>query len=66
VSNEDKLTAGGKYSLDLSQAAIFCIVFLAVGGLVALGKVDAKMLEYLLFILIPSPVKRETPPAGAQ
>ncbi len=44
-------------SLDVSQSLIFCIVFLAMCTLVALGKVDAEKLQYLLLILVPSPIK---------
>jgi hypothetical protein len=46
-----------KYTVDVSQSIIFCLVFLAMAALVALGKVDADKLQYLLLILVPSPVK---------
>ncbi len=44
-------------SLDISQSLIFCIVFVAMCTLVGLGKVDAEKLQYLLLILVPSPIK---------
>lgn len=46
-------------SLDLSQSLIFCIVFVAMCVLVALGKVDSEKLQYLLLILVPSPIKKD-------
>ncbi len=49
--------AAKSLSLDLSQSLIFCIVFVAVCILVGLGKVDADKLQYLLLILVPSPIK---------
>lgn len=48
-----------RYSLDLSQSLIFCIVFIVMSGLVALGKIPADKLEYLLLILVPSPIKKD-------
>ncbi len=44
-------------SLDISQSLIFCIVFLAMCVLVGIGKVDVEKLQYLLLILVPSPIK---------
>ncbi len=49
-------------SLDVSQSLIFCIVFIAMCTLVALGKVDAEKLQYLLLILVPSPIKTAQSP----
>lgn len=46
-----------KLSLDVSQSLIFCIVFAVMAVLVGLGKIPADKLEYLLLILIPSPIK---------
>lgn len=46
-----------KYTVDVSQSIIFCIVFIVMATLVALGKVEADKLQYLLLILVPSPVK---------
>lgn len=46
-------------SLDISQATIFCIVFIAMAVLVGLGKLDAEKLQYLLLILVPSPIKKD-------
>lgn len=46
-------------SLDISQSLIFCIVFIAMCVLVGLGKVDAEKLQYLLLILVPSPIKKD-------
>lgn len=46
-----------KFSLDISQSVIFCVVFLAMCTLVGLGKLEAHKLEYLLLILVPSPIK---------
>jgi hypothetical protein len=51
-----------KYTVDVSQSIIFCLVFIAMATLVALGKVDADKLQYLLLILVPSPVKPATTP----
>lgn len=51
-----------KYSLDLSQSLIFCIVFVVMAALVGLGKVDAEKLQYLLLILVPSPIKTTKEP----
>lgn len=44
-------------SLDISQSLIFCIVFICMCVLVALGKMEAEKLQYLLLILVPSPIK---------
>lgn len=54
--------ADSKYSIDLSQGLIFCIVFVAMCVLVALGKIDPNKLEYLLLILVPSPIKKDPAP----
>jgi len=48
-----------KYSLDLSQSLIFCIVFITTAVLVGLGKVDSDKLQYLLLVLVPSPIKKD-------
>ena len=53
-----------KLSLDVSQSLIFCIVFGVMAVLVGLGKVSADKLEYLLLILIPSPIKAKTETAS--
>lgn len=55
-----------KFSLDISKSLIFCIVFLAMAGLVALGKIPADKLEYLLFVLVPSPIRDEAPTPKVQ
>lgn len=47
------------FSIDLSQSLVFCIVFIAMCVLVALGKIAPDKLEYLLLILVPSPIKKE-------
>lgn len=52
-----------KYSLDISKSLIFVLVFVTMAVLVALGKVDTKELQYLLLILVPSPVTTETKPS---
>ena len=44
-------------SLDISQSLIFCIVFVAMCVLVGMGKVEAEKLQYMLLILVPSPIK---------
>ena len=46
-------------TVDLSQSLIFCIVFIACVVLVALGKMDADKLNYLLLILVPSPIVKK-------
>lgn len=51
-------------SLDVSQSLIFCIVFIAMCVLVGLGKVEAEKLNYLLLILVPSPIKSNAPPTS--
>ena len=43
---------------------IACIVFGVMAVLVGLGKVSADKLEYLLLILIPSPIKAKTETAS--
>ncbi len=58
MSDEASVKAGS-YSLDLSQSLIFCIVFVAMCVLVALGKVESDKLQYLLLILVPSPIKKD-------
>ncbi len=45
-----------KYSLDVSRSLIFCLVFVACSVLVAMGKLSEDKLQYLLLILVPSPV----------
>jgi hypothetical protein len=47
-------------SLDISQSLIFCIVFVAMAVLVALGKIESDKLQWLLLILVPSPVTKKT------
>ena len=49
-----------KYSLDISKSLIFALVFVTMAVLVGLGKMEAKELQYLLLILVPSPVTTET------
>ena len=49
-----------KYSLDISKSLIFVLVFITMAVLVGLGKIDVKELQYLLLILVPSPVTTET------
>jgi hypothetical protein len=49
-----------KLSLDVSQSLIFCIVFAVMATLVGLGKIPPEKLEYLLLVLIPSPIKAAT------
>ncbi len=44
-------------SLDISKSLIFCLVFVVMAGLVALGKVDVEKLQYLLLVLVPSPIR---------
>jgi hypothetical protein len=60
--------AENKYSLDLSQATIFCIVFVVMAVLVGLGKVEARNLADILLILIPSPINKAPvlPPKESQ
>ena len=43
-------------ALDISKSLIFVLVFVAMATLVGLGKVDAEKLQYLLLILVPSPI----------
>lgn len=46
-----------RFSFDISKSLIFCLVFIAVATLVGLGKVDAEKLQYLLLVLVPSPIR---------
>ena len=48
-----------KYSLDVSQSLIFCVVFVACCVLVGLGKMESDKLQYLLLMLVPSPIKKD-------
>ena len=57
--NECNMPDLSNYTLDLSQSLIFCIVFIAMCVLVGLGKIDPQKLEYLLLILVPSPIKKD-------
>ncbi len=47
------------FSLDISKSLIFCLVFVSMAVLVGLGKVDAEKLQYLLLVLVPSPIRDE-------
>ncbi len=49
-----------KLSVEGTKALVFCAVLAAVTTLIALGKVDAEYLKYLLAWLIPGPVSFET------
>ncbi len=44
------------FSLDISKSLIFCLVFIAMAVLVGLGKIGPEKLQYLLLVLVPSPV----------
>lgn len=46
-----------RFSLDISKSLIFCLVFVTMAALVGIGKVDSEKLQYLLLILVPSPVR---------
>ena len=48
-----------RFSLDISKSLVFCLVFVAMAILVGLGKVDAEKLQYLLLVLVPSPIRDE-------
>lgn len=52
-----------RLSLDISKSLIFCIVFIVMATLVGLGKVEAEKLQYLLLVLVPSPIRDEKPEA---
>lgn len=57
----DTPPATPRFSLDISKSLIFCLVFVAMAVLVGVGKVDAEKLQYLLLVLIPSPVRDDGP-----
>jgi hypothetical protein len=50
--------------LDVSRTVVFLVVFIGVVALVAVGKLPADKLEWILLILIPSPIRtsQETKP----
>jgi len=50
-------------SIDLSQSIVFSLVFITVAVLVGLGKVDAEKLQYLLLVLVPSPLTVKKDPS---
>lgn len=62
----DTPTTPSRFSLDISKSLIFCLVFIAMAALVGLGKVDAEKLQYLLLVLVPSPIRDDGPPAKVQ
>lgn len=48
-----------KTTIDISKSLIFVLVFVTMAVLVALGKVEAEKLQYLLLILVPSPIRTD-------
>ena len=48
-----------KLSIDATKALVFCVVCISVTTLIALGKMDAEYLKYLLAWLIPGPISFE-------
>lgn len=54
------------FSIDISQSLIFCLVFVGMAVLVGFGKLPAEKLEYLLLVLIPSPIKTKLDGGVAQ
>lgn len=42
--------------LDLNKSVVFTVVFVCVAGLIAMGKLPAETLKYLLVWLVPSPL----------
>lgn len=45
--------------LDISKSLIFVLVFVTMAVLVGLGKIEAEKLQYLLLILVPSPIRTD-------
>lgn len=43
--------------VDTTKAAVFCVVFIGMVTLIALGKIDPEQLKLLLFWLVPSPIR---------
>lgn len=50
--------------VDTTKAAVFCVVFIGMVTLIALGKIDAEQLKLLLFWLVPSPIRNDAPQMG--
>ena len=48
-----------KLTVEATKALVFCAVLAAVTTLIALGKLDAEYLKYLLAWLIPGPLNFE-------
>ena len=45
-----------KLNVDVTKAAVFCVVFLGCCVLIGLGKLDQEYLKFLLAWLIPGPL----------
>lgn len=46
-----------KLDIDWTKTVVFCVVFVGVAVLTALGKVPAEYLKYLFVWLVPSPMQ---------